>query len=121
MPLRGADVNKIKLEFDGSDESKDRFSMLYAGFVMGGDKPGTPKGMAVTHRESAILDKFDAIGEDDTQAGKKLKTAGSMDLEPTEFEMLVKYFEAADYRTAVAQRVSRARRWLAEVAVAHAL
>jgi hypothetical protein len=110
----GADVNKIKLEFDGSDESKDRFSMLYAGFVMGGDKPGTPKGMAVTHRESAILDKFDAIGEDDTQAGKKLKTAGSMDLEPT-------YFEAADYRTAVAQRVSRARRWLAEVAVAHAL
>jgi hypothetical protein len=98
-----------------SDEEREMFPMLYAGFMNGGNGPQA-KGMEVTRREVRILDKLDAVSEDN-EVGDRVLKSGSHDvvLEQPEFELLKRYFENTPWTTKVARQVVNISDWLAAI------
>lgn len=106
-------AKKVSLMFSNDDETKEWFSIIFNGFVLGGDQPGMEKGMLISHREARILDQFDEFGIDDANVGKMLGTPrAEMVLERADFDLLLKYFRAAKWSTRVAQKIVQVEKWL---------
>lgn len=122
-----------RLEFDtNSEQDRTRVSMLYHGFLTGGNQP-QPKTIEVIRRESAMLDKFeDVITVTETfepsTGNREVKiffkptpddrpTTVSIVLNQPEFELLKKYFEQTPWTVRVSREVIDISDWLASLPV----
>jgi hypothetical protein len=118
-----------KLRFGESADDSENFSLLYSGFVTGGNGPG-PKGMEVIRREGRILDKLEAIsveigtneicnecGQVNQVRRVLMPGAQEIELDQPEFELLKKYFEATSWTTRVSRRIVNISDWLSSVPV----
>jgi hypothetical protein len=111
-------------EFADTEEGRERLSMLYFGFVSGGNQPGTPKGMEVIRREARILDKFAEISESsvtkqidrpDTYEQVMHPGPQKFALEEVEYELLRKYFERAGWNVSAARKVVDISEWMSSI------
>lgn len=99
-------------DFDETPEQRDRFPLIYQGFVVGGDSIKS-KGMEVTRREARILDKLEAISDEDADLGRKLKPGPQrFELEQPEYELLLRYFEATPWSTRVSRKIVAVHDWM---------
>lgn len=116
-----------KIVIADTPEDRETFSLLYQGFVTGGNMPQQSKGMEVTRREARVLDKLEAVsdetgGEACVSCGtriaiKREPKAGTQTiaLEQPEFDLLKKYFEATPWTVRMSQRVVNISDWLASI------
>jgi len=119
-------VRVRKIHFTNTAEDREKFSLLYQGFLTGGNMAQS-KGMEITRREARVLDKLDSISED--SGGEKCATCGTatmnkremiaadhtLELEPPDFDLLKKYFEATPWTVRVAKRVVDISDWLGSI------
>ena len=117
-------VRKLEFDVENPNDQK-RVSLLYFGFVMGGNTP-QPKGMEVTRREARILDKFediilidDAVPDTkapDVQIAFRVKTGSvALLLEQPEFELLKRYFEQTPWTVKVSRSIVEISDWLSSI------
>jgi hypothetical protein len=94
----------------------DRFSLLYQGFVTGGNLIER-KTMEVTRLEAKILDKFEAISTPtDLELIRQLSPTDSkvqvLKFEEPEFALVRKYFEGTPWKTTTSRRAVDVFDWL---------
>lgn len=112
-----------KLKFEDTPEGRQRFYMLYQGFITGGNNAGQ-KTMNTVRNESRILEKFEKISivetkndEQQTPTGFRTMLAGpqEVDLEQPEYELLKKYFESAPWTVSAATKVVNIFDWYSSI------
>jgi hypothetical protein len=104
-----------RLIFDDSKEGRQRFAMLYVGFISGGNMPQS-KGMEVVRREAKILDQFDDVGRCESADPDSVvwsETTNQITLDQPQFELLKRYFESASWSTMSSRLVVSISDWLA--------
>jgi hypothetical protein len=111
-----------KLRFTDTDEDRERFSLIYRGFLTGGNTP--QKGMETTRRESAVLKKLDAVSDETDEV--RCESCGQVqsikrDLQPgdhevtltqPEFDLLKKYFETTSWTVRMSTKITDIADWL---------
>ena len=111
-----------RLVFDDTKEGRERYTLLWQGFLTGGNSAQT-KGIEVVRREAKILDKFAAHGTippdvvsaadgSDELARSMNPGDQTIDLEQPEYEMLKRYFESTPWVTRMSVRVRNVSDWL---------
>ena len=102
------------LKFKNDEKDRDRFIMLYQGFLAGGNSPGA-KPLDVRRTEGKVLDKFEAAGKIEGDAVSFNKEEAELTLEQPEYELLKKYFEATPWVTAFSRKVLSISDWMASI------
>lgn len=117
------------LTFDDSTESRERFSLIYQGFVTGGNQPNA-KTMEIMRREAAVLSKLESISEDTDERqcdscgqlvrSKREVMPGSHELQLSvpEWELLKQYFERTPWTVRMSSKVIDISDWLASLPAA---
>lgn len=116
------------LQFEGTEEGRTRFELLFQGFLSGGSRtPGESKGIEVVRREARILDKFEAISDGPPEGAvlpagltaamsRSLKEeGGSITLDSVEYDLLRRYVEGCNWMPGVSKKVVEVVDWLIDV------
>jgi hypothetical protein len=102
-----------KLVFNGDEESKERFGLLFQGFLTGGNS-STQKGIIVLRQEARILDQLEDISNPTDQVLIRTLKPGlwTVSFEQPDFELLMNYIEATPWMTVVSRKVINLVDWL---------
>lgn len=121
-------MRSYKLVFDGSDNANERFSLLYQGFVNGGNAPMERKNMEVFRREAKILDKLEESSE--LIEGRACESCGqaipgtgrqvplgdvTIVFDQPEMALVKKYVEQTQWTTRMSRKVVDLIDWLATI------
>lgn len=110
-----------RLKFDDDAEGRERYKLLYQGFLNGGNSAQS-KGMDVLRREAEILDKFQNAGTlpptdgEPNEMERELNPSGAaFDVDNAEYELLKRYFEKTPWVTRLAIKVVNIADWLSAI------
>lgn len=118
-------IYTIPFYADTNETDQERFSLIYQGFLMGGNSP--QKGMEVIRREAKILDKLeeisgpeegstcDSCGIAKNPSQKLHLGAQYLRLEQPEMTLLTKYIEQTPWNTRSSRKVRDLVDWLASI------
>lgn len=116
------------LQFNDTPEDREKFELIYQGFVTGGNGTGS-KGIEERRREVTILRKMEAISSEveeskcescgNVQRPKRVLNDGPQSLELTvpEFEITKKYFEATPWTMRVSGKIVDISDWMLEAPI----
>jgi hypothetical protein len=106
------------LVFEDNEQARERFTLLYQGFIAGGNSPAQ-KGMEVVRREARVLDKLDAVSEPSVNGLRALREGEhAVVLEQPEYELVKRYFENAPWAVHVSRQVVSVSDWLSAIPLA---
>lgn len=114
----GKSMKVRRLVFADDDEGRDRYMLLYQGFLNGGNNTQT-KGMEVVRREAKMLERFQNAGllpPDDLSSNEMNRAlipgGATVELDGAEYDLLKKYFEGTPWVTRLAIKVVNVSDWL---------
>lgn len=116
-------MRSCKLVFENTDEARERFELLYSGFVNGGAQ-GQRGGIETMRREAKILDKLESVSElhegracgecGQLIAGKQRLNDGEQEVsfDQPELALVKKHIENCPWTTRMSRKIVDLIDWL---------